>query len=148
MGEFHYTRHPEGEWRDELLRIKAGGIDIVATYVFWIHHEEIAGQWDWSGRRDLRRFVQTAAEVGLLVAVRLGPWCHGEVRNGGLPDWLLAAGCEVRSDDPRYLVHARALYAEIARQLHGLLWKEGGPVFAVQIENEYSGPAEIGRAHV
>ena len=95
MGEFHFSRYPENEWREELLKMKAGGIDIVSTYVFWIHHEEIEGQFDWSGSRNLRRFIQTCQEVGLKVFVRCGPWDHGEVRNGGFPDWLLQKGLEV-----------------------------------------------------
>ncbi|HEY1847549.1 MAG TPA: beta-galactosidase, partial [Opitutaceae bacterium] len=53
MGEFHYTRCPESEWRDELLKMKAGGVSIVSTYVFWIHQEEVEGVWDWQGRRSL-----------------------------------------------------------------------------------------------
>ncbi|OAM90535.1 beta-galactosidase [Termitidicoccus mucosus] len=142
MGEFHYARYPENEWRDELLKMKSGGIDIVATYVFWIHHEEIEGTFDWSGRRDLRRFVETCKELDLKVIVRCGPWCHGEVRNGGLPDWLLASGCRVRSDDPAYMEKARVLYTQIAAQLKALLWKDGGPVVGIQLENEYRGPAE------
>lgn len=142
MGEFHYARYPAREWRGELLKMKAGGVDIVATYVFWIHHEEIEGRFDWSGDRDLRRFVQTCAEVGMQVMVRLGPWCHGEARNGGLPDWLVASGCRLRSDDPRYMDKARILYAEIGAQLRGLFWKDGGPVIGAQLENEYRGPAE------
>jgi hypothetical protein len=142
MGEFHYARYPENEWRDELLKMKSGGIDIVATYVFWIHHEEIEGEFDWSGRRDLRRFIETCKELDLKVIVRCGPWCHGEVRNGGLPDWLLASGCRVRSDDPAYMEKARVLYTQIAAQLKGLLWKDGGPVAGIQLENEYRGPAE------
>lgn len=141
MGEFHYARTPSAEWREELLKMKAGGIDIVATYVFWIHHEEVAGQWDWSGARDLRRFVETAHEAGLKVIVRCGPWCHGEVRNGGLPDWVVARGA-FRSDDPTYLASSVTLYAQIAAQLRGLLWKDGGPVVGIQLENEYGGPAE------
>src|ERR1700689_3360517 len=56
MGEFHFARYPENEWREELLKMKAGGIDIVSTYVFWIHHEEIEGQFDWTGSRNLRHF--------------------------------------------------------------------------------------------
>lgn len=142
MGEFHYARYPENEWRDELLKIKAGGIDIVATYVFWIHHEEIEGQWDWSGQRNLRRFVQLCNELGLNVLVRCGPWCHGEVRNGGFPDWLLQKGWKVRSNDTNYLARVRTLYGKIAEQLNGLLWKDGGPVIGIQLENEYRGPAE------
>ncbi|HEU5397228.1 MAG TPA: beta-galactosidase, partial [Verrucomicrobiae bacterium] len=104
MGEFHYSRVPEGEWRDELLKMKAGGIDIVSTYVFWIHHEEIEGQWDWAGRRDLKKFLQTCNDVGLKVLLRCGPWCHGEVRNGGFPDWVVAhKDWKLRSTDANFL---------------------------------------------
>jgi len=142
MGEFHYSRYPESEWREELLKMKAGGIDIVATYVFWIHHEEIENQWDWSGRRSLQRFIEMCHQAGLLVAVRCGPWCHGEVRHGGIPDWAIAKGWKVRTDDPAYLTHVRIIYGQIAEQLRGLLWRDGGPVIAIQLENEYGGPAE------
>jgi beta-galactosidase len=142
MGEFHYSRYPESEWREELLKMKAGGIDIVATYVFWIHHEELEGEWDWSGQRDLRRFIELCGEVGVLAAVRCGPWCHGEVRNGGIPDWAASGRFKVRSDDPAYLEKARLLYEQIGAQLKGLLWKDGGPVVAIQVDNEYGGPAE------
>lgn len=141
MGEFHYTRYPANEWREELLKMKAGGIDIVATYVFWIHHEEVEGEWNWSERHNLREFVRTAGEVGLKVVVRCGPWCHGEVRNGGLPDWLLKK-TKVRSEDPAFLTEVRRLYVRIAQQLDHLLWKDGGPVIGIQLDNEYSGPAE------
>ena len=140
MGEFHYSRCPANEWREELLRMKAGGVDIVATYVFWIHHEEIEGQFDWSERRSLRHFVELCGEVGLKVVVRCGPWCHGEVRNGGQPDWLLQKGWKLRSDDTNYLAKTGILYREIAGQLKGLLWKDGGPVIGIQFENEYTGP--------
>jgi beta-galactosidase len=142
MGEFHFSRYPENEWREELLKMKAGGVDIVSTYVFWIHHEEIEGQFDWSGSRNLRRFIETVKETGLYSFVRCGPWNHGEVRNGGLPDWLLKKGWRTRSDDTNYLAKAAILYGQIARQLDGLFWKDGGPVIGIQFENEYSGPAK------
>lgn len=141
MGEFHYSRYPAAEWRGELRKMKAGGIDLVATYVFWIHHEEIEGQWDWSGDKHLRAFIEAAAAEGLKVVVRAGPWCHGEVRNGGLPDWVVARG-NVRSDDPAYLTSVKQLYAHIADQCRGLLWKDGGPIVGLQLENEYGGPAQ------
>ena len=57
MGEFHYSRFPEAEWEVELRKMAAGGVDIVASYVFWNHHEEIEGRFDWEDRRSLRRFV-------------------------------------------------------------------------------------------
>jgi hypothetical protein len=141
MGEFHFSRYPQNEWREELLKMKVGGVDIVSTYVFWIHHEEIEGQFDWSGSRDLRRFVQTCQETGLKVFVRCGPWDHGEVRNGGFPDWLLKKGWKTRSNDTNYLASVKIFYGQIAAQLEGLFWKDGGPVIGIQFENEYSGPA-------
>ncbi|MBI4928483.1 MAG: beta-galactosidase, partial [Anaerolineae bacterium] len=137
MGEFHFSRYPAAGWRAELLKMKAGGITIAATYIFWIHHEELQGEWDWSGNRDLRRFIALCAELGLLAYPRIGPWAHGECRNGGFPDWLLElCGEQVRQDNPVYLAQVRRLYAQIARQLDGLLWKDGGPVIGVQLENE------------
>ena len=141
-GEFHYSRYPSAEWRAELLKMRAGGVDIVATYSFWIHHEEEQGVWDWSGRREFRRFVELCRETGLFVIARIGPWAHGECRNGGLPDWVLKTGCKTRSDDPAYLKLVTPFYDQISAQLSGLLWKDGGPVIAAQCENEFGGPAE------
>jgi hypothetical protein len=146
MGEFHYSRYPAGEWEQELLKMKAGGINVVATYVFWLHHEETEGKFDWSGQRDLRRFVQACAKHGLRAWVRVGPWCHGEARNGGFPDWLVQLG-DVRSNNPAYLAHVKTFYGEIGRQLRGLFWKDGGPIVGVQIENEYH-PARGGIEHM
>jgi len=145
-GEFHFARCPDSDWRDELLKIKAGGVCVVASYIFWIHHEEIEGKWDWTGQRNLLKFLQTCQDVGLDVLLRIGPWCHGEVRNGGFPDWLQMMGdykvFELRRDNPGYLGYVTKLYAQIAKQTKGLLWKDGGPVIAIQVENEYSGPTE------
>ena len=87
-GEFHFSRYPCQYWKEALLKMKAGGIDIVSTYVFWIHHEEIEGQFKWEGDLDLREFIRLCTEVGLKVILRIGPWNHGEVRNGGYPDRL------------------------------------------------------------
>jgi len=140
MGEFHFSRYPRESWDNELLKMKAGGIDIVATYVFWIHHEEVEGQFDWSGNRDLRSFAQLCAKYGLYCYPRLGPWAHGEARNGGFPDWLTQkCGRDVRKDAEPYMTHVRRFYGEISRQLQGLMWKDGGPVIGVQLENEHHG---------
>lgn len=81
----------------------AAGIDVISTYVFWNHHEEREGEWDFSGNRNVRRFVDLCARHGLYVIVRLGPFCHGEVRNGGLPGWLYGKPYEVRSLDEGFL---------------------------------------------
>ena len=145
-GEFHYARCPDSEWRDELLKMKAGGVSVVASYIFWIHHEEVEGAWDWTGQRNLRKFLETCQEVGLNALLRIGPWCHGEVLNGGFPNWLQKMGddkeFELRRDNPGYLGYVTKLYGQIAQQMKGLMWKDGGPVIAIQVENEYSGPTQ------
>lgn len=148
MGEFHFSRYPRTEWEQELLKMKAAGVNIVATYVIWIHHEEIKGQFDWTGQRDLRAFAQLCAKHGLYLLPRIGPWDHAEVRNGGFPDWVLQQG-PTRENDPVYLASVRAWYGQIGEQLKGLLFKDGGPVIGIQLENEYSkhGPG-AGAAHI
>lgn len=138
MGEFHYSRYPEREWESEILKMKAGGVQIISTYVIWIHHEEVEGQFDWTGQRDLRRFVSLCARHGLYVYLRIGPWVHGEVRNGGLPDWLLRKG-PTRDSNSEFLSSVQSFDRQIAQQILGLLWKDGGPIIGIQLENEYAG---------
>jgi len=138
MGEFHFSRYPETGWEEQILKMKAGGVQIISSYIFWIHHEEIEGQFDWTGQRSLREFVQLCARHGMYVWIRVGPWAHGEVRNGGLPDWLVDK-CLTRQNDPEYLRYVQRFFAQIGQQTNGLYWKEGGPIIGVQIENEYHG---------
>jgi hypothetical protein len=138
MGEMHYSRVPEAEWENEILKMKSAGVQIIATYIIWIHHEEVEGQWDWAGQKDLRRFVQLCAKHGMYVVPRIGPWSHAEVRNGGFPDWLLAKTTQQRSNDPTYLGYVDTYYKQIGEQLKGLMWSQGGPVVAIQLENEYN----------
>ncbi len=148
MGEFHFSRYPEAQWEQEILKMKAAGVQIVSTYIIWIHHEQTEGQFNWSGQRDLRRFVELCGKHGMYVYPRIGPWAHAEVRNGGLPDWVLKAG-PTRQNDPVYLKEVQSFYAQIAAQLKGTLWKDGGPVIGIQVENEYhgSGPGK-GDEHI
>jgi len=136
-GEFHFSRFPRAQWEDELLKMKAAGIDVVTAYVIWIHHEEVEGRFDWQGQHDLRAFAQLCAKHGLYMVARIGPWDHAEVRNGGLPDWVMKQG-PTRVNDPAYLASVREWYGQVGAQLKGLLWKDGGPVIGIQLENEYS----------
>lgn len=141
MGEFHFSRYPKEDWKKELLKMKAGGVEIVATYVFWIHHEEGRGEWDFTGVRCLRDFLMCCREVDIKVWLRIGPWAHGECRNGGFPDWLAAlekeGKMELRIDNEEYLKLVDVFYEKIAKQAEGFMHKDGGPVIGIQIENEY-----------
>lgn len=136
MGEIHYGRVNREIWKDELLKIKAGGITVIAAYVFWIFHEEEEGQFNFTGNYDLRHFLTLIQECGLEVVVRIGPWCHAELRNGGFPDWLVKKGCRTRTDDPEYLNYVTRYWRQLKTQMSGFLFDEGGPICAIQLENE------------
>ncbi len=82
-GEFHYSRYHCEDWEDEIIKMKMCGITIIPTYVFWNHHEEEQGIFDWEANKDIRRFVELCGKHCLGVILRIGPFAHGEVRNGG-----------------------------------------------------------------
>lgn len=137
MGELHYSRYPKEYWRESVYKMKAGGVETISTYVFWIHHEEIEKEYDFTGDRDLRAFVNTVKECNMTMFLRIGPWYHGEVRNGGMPDWLLKKDYEVRTNNDSYFEEVERYYKKIEEQVNGLLYKDGGPIIGIQIENEY-----------
>ena len=146
MGEIHFSRVPATEWKREIQKMRAGGITIIATYCFWIHHEATEGQWDWSGNKNLRQFLQVCKEENMPVVLRIGPFCHGEVYQGGFPVWIVEKALsdpknfKLRSTALGFLAATKKLYENIFAQAKGLLWKDGGPVVGVQIENECRGP--------
>lgn len=136
-GEFHYSRYPSDYWKEALQKAKAGGLEVIATYVFWIHHEEIEGQFKWQDRFNVKEFITLCNEVGLKVILRIGPWDHGEVRNGGYPDWLFDKTRAPGTNDSEYLKYSKRLYQEIYNQVQSLFYKDNGPIIGIQIDNEY-----------
>lgn len=142
MGEFHFSRYGRENWHRELAKMKAGGITIVSTYLFWIYHEEIEGKMDFGGDNDIRAFIEECKDVGLDVVIRIGPWTHGECRNGGFPDWLLKKDYKLRDNNEEYLAVVKKWYQSIYNEVKGLFYKDGGNIIAVQIENEFVDNAE------
>lgn len=139
MGEIHYSRLPENEWRESVRKMKDGGVTIIATYVFWNHVEQNEGIFNWSGQRNLRKFLEICKDEGMPVVLRVGPFCHGEARCGGIPDWIFEKGIKSRTETPEFLDATEKLYRQIFTQIQGLQWKDGGPVMACQFDNEYRG---------
>lgn len=136
MGEFHFSRYPRAQWEEEIVKMKAGGVNVLPTYVFWAMHEPREGEFHWEGDLDMRHFLQLCKKHNMPVIVRIGPFCHGEVRSGAIPEWIFAKPLEIRSNDPEYLKYVKKLYAQIAKQLDGLYYKDGGPIIGCQLENE------------
>ncbi|MEV7457093.1 beta-galactosidase [Pseudarthrobacter oxydans] len=142
-GELHFSRLLRSRWEERLRLMKAGGITVVACYIFWIHHEPVEGEARFDGNLDVAAFVRLCADVGLDVVLRLGPWCHGEVRNGGFPDWVQAAPVAHRTNDPAYLAMVERWFNRIGKELHGLTGPDSN-VIGIQLENElYDQPRHI-----
>lgn len=147
-GEMHYARVPHEYWRHRLQLARAMGLNTVSTYVFWNFHEPQAGSYNFNGRADVAGFVRTAQEEGLHVILRPGPYACAEWDFGGFPSWLLAEDATVvRSRDQRFLAPARRWLRRLGKELAPLRSTRGGPIVAVQVENEY-GSYGTDRAYV
>ncbi len=137
-GSMHYARVPREYWRDRLEKARAMGLNTITTYVFWNWHESAPGHYDFSGPRDIAEYVRIAQEVGLHVILRPGPYVCAEWDLGGYPGWLFAdTGIVLRSTDPRFTKPAGRWLDRLGQELVPLLASHGGPIIAVQVENEY-----------
>jgi beta-galactosidase len=137
-GEMHYARIPREYWRDRLAKARAMGLNTISTYVFWNLHEPRPGVFDFTGQLDVAAYIRTAQEVGLHVVLRPGPYVCSEWDLGGLPAWLLAdPAIVVRGTDARFMSAARRYLDRLGEELAPLQAGRGGPIIAVQVENEY-----------
>ncbi len=136
-GEMHFSRVAPDQWEDAVVKMRCGGVNILSTYVFWNVHEEEEGIFRFDGCRDLNAFLSICEKHGMMVILRVGPFAHGEMRNGGLPDWLYGKPYEVRENDPGFLAAVRSFFRAIHSQADGHYFHQGGCVVGTQIENEY-----------
>lgn len=134
-GSVHYFRMVPSSWLPVLLHAKAMGLNAISTYVPWNLHEQSPGFFRFSGILDLRAFLETCHEVGLMVILRPGPYICSEWENGGLPPFLLAnKKMDLRSSFEPYLNAVGHYLDLVAHQIEPYL---GRPVMAIQLENEY-----------
>ncbi|CAH0748179.1 unnamed protein product [Diatraea saccharalis] len=138
-GSLHYFRLPSEYWRDRLRKLKAAGLNSVSTYVEWSFHEPEERQYSFKNSRDVAAFVRLAAEEGLHVLLRPGPYICAERDLGGLPYWLLGKypNMQLRTTDKNFIREAKIWMTKLFEQLTPLLFGNGGPIILVQIENEY-----------
>ncbi|NOV03814.1 glycoside hydrolase family 35 protein [Paenibacillus planticolens] len=137
-GAMHYFRIVPEYWKDRLLKLKACGFNTVETYVAWNIHEPREGQFNFQGIADVERFVQIAGELGLHVIIRPSPYICAEWEFGGLPYWLLKdPSMQLRCCYKPYLDKIDTYYNELLARFKPLLCTNGGPIIAMQIENEY-----------
>jgi len=137
-GEMHYARIPRQYWRDRLKKARAMGLNTVSTYVFWNAHEPKAGVYDFTGMFDVAAFIRMAQEEGLYVILRPGPYACAEWDLGGIPAWLFGElGIVLRGTDEKFLAPAERWLKRLGQELAPLQLARGGPILAVQVENEY-----------
>lgn len=139
-GEMHYERIPRADWRARLKMAKAMGLNTIATYVFWNIHEPEPGKFDFSGNADLAQFIRDAQQEGLKVLLRAGPYSCAEWEFGGFPAWLMKnpqMHTALRSNDPIFMKPVEQWIMRLGKEVAPLQIGNGGPIIAVQIENEY-----------
>lgn len=141
-GSVHYQRVIPADWPRVLQLAVEMGLNSIQTYVQWDQHEAVEGAVSFSGQNNLTAFVALAGSLGLRVHVRIGPYICGEHFNGGIPVWMRSKAACFRCADPGWEAFSKRVLELVVGQLTaaGQLWTQGGPVFMLQVENEYSGP--------
>ncbi len=137
-GAMHYFRVTPEYWRDRMIKLKGMGLNTLETYVCWNLHEPKPGKLDFSGPLDIVRYIELAAELGLMVIIRPGPYICAEWDFGGLPAWLLKdPAMRVRCAYPPFLKAVDRFFDALIARLAPLQASRGGPIIAMQVENEY-----------
>ncbi|MBQ7396826.1 MAG: beta-galactosidase [Lentisphaeria bacterium] len=139
-GAVHYFRLPRALWRDRLERAKSMGCNAIESYIFWNLTEPEQGKFNFDGNNDFEAFFKIVHELGMYAVVRPGPYTCSEHDNGGLPIWLgNIPGMQIRCSNAPYLKAVRDYWSVLVPKIAALQYDNGGPVIAMQIENEYGG---------
>jgi len=150
-GEIHYFRTPEDQWEDLIIKAKNGGLNCVATYVYWGIHEPRDNIWNFTGRYDIARFLSLCKKHGLYVILRIGPIINGETRNAGLPQWVREQlpgkyNNQLYPSPQWYLEAVNDFYTHLAHEVKEFFPSNGGNTVMVQIDNETNCSWVWGRA--
>lgn len=137
-GAMHYLRSSPAMWPELMRRSKDAGLNTIETVTFWAQHESMRGRYDFTGRLDLRRFLECAHAEGLLVYLRPGPYICAEHDFGGFPLWLRnVPGIQFRTFNQPFMDETRRWFDVFFAYLRPMLYSQGGPIAFVQVENEY-----------
>ncbi|XP_041733954.2 beta-galactosidase-1-like protein 2 [Coregonus clupeaformis] len=142
-GSIHYFRVPRAYWEDRLLKMRACGVNTLTTYVPWNLHEPERGVFNFQDQLDLKAYISLAAELGLWVILRPGPYICAEWDLGGLPSWLLRdKNMKLRTTYPGFTEAVTSFFDKLIPIIKPLQFEVGGPIIAVQVENEYGSYAK------
>lgn len=136
MAEIHFARVPKDEWEDRILKMKANGINVVASYLFWIKCEPVENEFDFTNENDVRYFLSLLKKHGMYSFLRIGPWITAESRGGGLPDWIYYRGIPLRQNDEEFLFYTRRWYEKVYEQVKDYTFDKEGVIIGIQFDNE------------
>ncbi|THD22123.1 Beta-galactosidase [Fasciola hepatica] len=138
-GQVDYFRIPLEYWEDRLKKAKAAGLDAVEFYIPWNFHERSPKSFDFFAHRNISHYLELVQKVGLLAVVRVGPYICAEWTLGGIPPWLWyqSPNVHLRTSDPAFMRPVTSWFMQLLPILRPYLQENGGPIFMVQIENEY-----------
>ncbi|XP_029373697.1 beta-galactosidase-1-like protein 2 isoform X2 [Echeneis naucrates] len=142
-GSIHYFRVPRAYWEDRLLKMKACGLNTLTTYVPWNLHEPERGMFNFEDQLDLGAYLSLAASLDLWVILRPGPYICAEWDLGGLPSWLLRdKNMKLRTTYPGFTDAVNSFFNQLIKRVVPHQYSKGGPIIAVQVENEYGSYAK------
>jgi len=150
-GEIHYFRIPENELEDRILKAKEAGLNTISSYIPWRLHEKIEGKFNFD---DFLYFLDIIKKHKLYFIARVGPICHGEMKNDGLPDWLFEKYPEIKlkqydgSTNPYssvidftnevFLEQVRKWYSNLLPIISKNQITKDGNIILIQLDNEIS----------
>ncbi|KAG8942338.1 hypothetical protein FRC04_003790 [Tulasnella sp. 424] len=145
-GEFHPWRLPVvHKWRDILEKVKAAGMNAISVYVHWGLTNPAPGIFDFDDYRALDPLFKMAMEIGIWIVLRPGPYINAETTAGGIPHWVTAhVSGHLRTNDTVYYSAWRPYIDKVAELVAPHQITRGGPVIAVQLENEYVDRDDVG----
>ncbi|HEY3325274.1 MAG TPA: beta-galactosidase [Planctomycetota bacterium] len=142
-GAVHYPRATPEMWPKIIRASKEAGLNTIETYVFWCLHEHQKGKFDFTGRLDLLRFLQTCQDEGMNVVLRIGPYVCAEINFGGLAPWLIhEPGMVSRTNNEPFKKHMEQWCQTLMARVGEYQATRGGPIVLVQLENEYNNVAK------
>ncbi|KIJ64658.1 glycoside hydrolase family 35 protein [Hydnomerulius pinastri MD-312] len=139
-GEFHTFRLPvPGLWLDILQKVKAAGFNAISVYTHMALINPSPGVIDFNDYRALEPLYEAAKQTGIWIVLRPGPYINAETTAGGIAHWITSqvAG-ELRTNATDWEAAWQDYIQGIITETVPYQINQGGPVIAIQVDNEYS----------
>jgi hypothetical protein len=163
-GSLHPARLTKLTYHYALDEAVRNGLNMITIYVFWASHQpypneeidfrfpesiscdafssETSDSCDW----DLASAIRAAANRGLFVHIRIGPYVCAEYNYGGIPEWVALHKPEMamRRPNKKWMDAMQTYVTKTVVYLtdERLFAYQGGPIIMGQIENELGGDVD------